>query len=184
MANIKVVRLDVAIPSLTLASVLLVSCAGTAGSHTVVKSLEDSSALKRYSHLVVDAKSAPGVPNYPQVMTRIVNLITLKTRQHELNHFTSFNDEAKQGSALQASLLVTRYDKGDKWARFMLAGMGQIHIDALLKLRDLETQELLAEYVVNKTFAWGGAYGVSVTMADVQEGFAETVVEILLLEGS
>ena len=179
MEQIKKTKPTVMLAALMLTSMLLASCAGTAGSRSAVKPMEDSSSLSRYSTLVFDAKGAPGVPIYPQSINIIVNTILGKIREHELNHFKAFDDERKDGLALQASLLFTRYEKGNKWARFWLAGLGQIHIDAVLSLRDIETQELLGEYKVSKTFAWGGMYGASVTMADVQEGFAETVVAIL-----
>jgi hypothetical protein len=41
----------------------------------------------------------------------------------------------------------------------MLAGLGQIHIDADVILREYEKNESLAKYEVKKTFAWGGIYG-------------------------
>ncbi len=62
---------------------------------------------------------------------------------------------------------MTRYDKGSAFARFMLAGLGQIHVDATVSLRDPARDVSLGEYEVNKTFAWGGIYGASTTIEDV-----------------
>ncbi len=180
MANIENNRRDALFAALLLASMLLAGCAGTAGSRNVLKPLQDGSSLKRYSNLVLEAKSVPGVPIRPEEMNVMVALISHKIRQHELNHFDNVSDKPNDVPALQASLLFTRYEEGSSAARFMMAGFGQIHIDAKLALRDMETQELLAEYEVGKTFAWGGIYGASTTIKDVREGFVEAVVAALL----
>jgi hypothetical protein len=80
---------------------------------------------------------------------------------------------------LAATLVVTNYDEGNAFLRFLLAGLGQIHIDGTLTLED-SGRESLAKYVVNKTFAWGGLHGATTTIEAVEEGFAEAVAEILL----
>src|SRR5262249_56796423 len=80
---------------------------------------------------------------------------------------------------LRASVTVTNYDKGNTFARFMLAGLGQIHIDAQVTLRDQDTDEL-GRFQVNKTFAWGGIYGAITRVEDVEDGFAGAVAHLLL----
>ncbi len=61
-----------------------------------------------------------------------------------------------------------------------MTGLGQIHIDAQLDLTDADSQQLLAEYDITKTFAWGGVIGVVTRIEDVQHGFAEAVAATLL----
>ena len=77
---------------------------------------------------------------------------------------------------------MTRYDEGSAFARAMLAGLGQIQIDGKVSLRDRAQDALLGEYEVNKTFAWGGVYGASTTIRDVEEGFAQGVATLILGE--
>ena len=70
---------------------------------------------------------------------------------------------------------VTRYEKGNAFARAMLAGLGQIHIDAEVKVFLNPGNEVVNQFTVSKTFAWGGIYGASTTILDVENPFAEAV---------
>jgi hypothetical protein len=49
-----------------------------------------------------------------------------------------------------------------------------------LTLVDRDRGEDVGVYSVSKIFAWGGFYGLGTTIEQVEEGFAEAVVEILL----
>lgn len=75
---------------------------------------------------------------------------------------------------------VTRYDKGNAFARFMLAGLGQIHIDATISVLVLPSRDKVAEFKIDKTFAWGGLYGSATSIQDVEDGFAEGVAEAVI----
>ncbi len=79
---------------------------------------------------------------------------------------------------VRVDMNFTTYDSGNAFARAMLAGLGQIHIAANVQLIDATSGNVLANYTVEKTFAWGGAYGGSTTIQDVEGGFAESVVAI------
>ena len=70
---------------------------------------------------------------------------------------------------------VTRYEKGNAFARAMLAGLGQIHIDAEVKVFLNPGDEVVNQFTVSKTFAWGGIYGASTSILDVENPFAEAV---------
>jgi hypothetical protein len=56
--------------------------------------------------------------------------------------------------------------------------LGQIHIDATVRLIDATSGNVTASYDVSKTFAWGGMYGGSTRIQDVEVGFAKSVVAI------
>jgi hypothetical protein len=66
----------------------------------------------------------------------------------------------------------------------MLAGLGQIHVDAEVTLEDREHATVIGKYDVTKTFAWGGVYGGSTNIRDVEEGFAEAVAKVVLGDSS
>jgi hypothetical protein len=61
----------------------------------------------------------------------------------------------------------------------MLAGLGQMHIDADVVLTEPSTKEQLAKYDVTKTFAWGGMYGGFTGIKDVEDGFAKAVASAI-----
>jgi hypothetical protein len=75
-------------------------------------------------------------------------------------------------------LVITQYDEGNAFARFMLAGMGQIKLDADVLIVDGTTGQVIGQYQVSKQFAFGGIYGGTTRMQDVEEGFAKSVAEI------
>ncbi len=79
---------------------------------------------------------------------------------------------------VKVDMNFTAYDPGNAFARFMLAGLGQIHIAATVRLIDVTSGNVVASYSVAKTFAWGGVYGGSTTIEDVEDGFAESVVAV------
>jgi hypothetical protein len=70
---------------------------------------------------------------------------------------------------------ITRYEKGSAVARAFLAGLGQIHLDALVKVTDQATHVPVSEFKLEKTFAWGGIYGASTSMEDIELAFADGV---------
>ena len=75
---------------------------------------------------------------------------------------------ADQMPTTKIRLIVTQYDKGSAVARFLLAGLGQIHIDGDVIFIDAATGAQLARYQVSKQFAFGGIYGASTGIEDVE----------------
>jgi hypothetical protein len=62
--------------------------------------------------------------------------------------------------------------------RFLLASLGAAHIDGMLRLES--DGATLAEYDVNKTFAWGGVYGAATEMSEIEQGFAERAAALIV----
>jgi hypothetical protein len=74
---------------------------------------------------------------------------------------------------------ITKYDKGNAFARFMIAGAGQIHVDGVIDVYTLPSKRKVEEFKITKTFAWGGLYGGATTIKEVGEGFAMGVAETI-----
>ena len=62
---------------------------------------------------------------------------------------------SRRPGAVNMKLVFTEYDKGDAFARAMLAGLGQIHIAAKVLLTDVTTGRSVASFEASKTFASG-----------------------------
>lgn len=88
-------------------------------------------------------------------------------------------DRAGEGRAYSVDVVVTQYEKGDAFARAMLAGLGQIHLDAEVKLLEMPAGKQVGAFSLSKTFAWGGAYGAAVSMEEIEDTFAEGVATVL-----
>jgi hypothetical protein len=61
----------------------------------------------------------------------------------------------------------------------MLAGLGQIHIEADVSMIDTQGGATLGTWQVSKTFAFGGLYGGTTNIRDVERGFARSVAEVM-----
>jgi Domain of unknown function (DUF4410) len=159
---------------------LLSGCATSPGGINPVSPLKAGTNLTTFSNLALEVQADSGVTLSPTDKERISRLIVDTIKKKGPNRFADINAPAPAPSTLRASVNVTRYDKGNSFARFMLAGLGQMHIDAHVVLEDQATQNTLGRYEVTKTFAWGGIYGAVTRIDDVEEGFASAVAALIL----
>ncbi len=155
------------------ALVLFSGCASTTGSVRPTLSAPAPS-LERFRHLEVSVEVNGDVPANVDAQQRILGLILENVRK--AGRFQPLQPESSRLETLKAKVVLTRYDEGNAFARYMLAGLGSMHIDAEVTLTPSETnQSVLARYEVSKTFAWGGIYGAATTIRDIEDGFAKAV---------
>ena len=158
----------------------MAALAGCASSGGAARAVEKSGDIARFKSLSVQTsvKNAPKLT--PADQERIIRLVQERIRERNAGRFANVAAAPTDPMALQVKIGFTRYEEGSALARFMLVGLGQIHIDADVVLVDPATQSVLGTYVVTKTFAWGGIYGGVTTIRDVEVGFAEAVADIVL----
>jgi hypothetical protein len=101
---------------------------------------------------------------------RLADKIRMKIEDRKI---TNASNAAPRSYAVE--LHLTRYEKGNKVARFMLAGLGQIHIDGKVDLYQMPEHKLIGEFDLQKTFAWGGVYGASTSIEEIETTFADGV---------
>jgi hypothetical protein len=77
----------------------------------------------------------------------------------------------------EVAVNITRYDKGNAFARAMLAGLGQIHLDGVISVYQLPGRSKVGEFTIKKTFAWGGVYGGITNIETIEDTFAEAVAK-------
>jgi Domain of unknown function (DUF4410) len=157
-------------------------CAGTAGSAKLLTSASPTpDALSRFSKVKLATSSQGKAASMSASdRERIAELVARKVKERAPNRFADLAATATDPHTLQVSIAFTRYDEGSAFARFMLAGLGQIHVDAEVTLQDAAGETVIGKYDVTKTFAWGGIYGGSTNIRDVEEGFAEAVANVVL----
>ena len=148
-------------------------CATTTASYNAITPPKDSQQLAKYANLAVELKCSEGVSITSADQEKMLLLIVKNIPEEAPGRFASINPATPGENCMRAVVNVTRYDEGNAFARMMLAGLGQIHIDAKILLTDYDTKESLATYEVNKTFAWGGMYGGVTRIQDLHEGFAK-----------
>ncbi len=154
----------------------LAGCAGSISEPTAVQALSsDQVASLKISDITADA--ATGVEMSNSDFDAICEKVKAAIYQNAPGIVVATTDPA-YASALKLKLHFTRFDRGNAFARAMLAGLGQIHIDATVELVD-PSGKTVAQYDVSKDFSLGGVYGGSTTVEDVEDGFAKSVAEIV-----
>src|SRR6185369_4952892 len=185
--------------SLVLAVValgVLSGCAGTAPTAEFKKPISDAMRLCMNDDATVTLSAADGVMLNDVSRQRLESRLTQTI--NEKKKLVQCKTADKRVFALNSK--ITRYDEGNAFARAMLAGLGQIHIDgefvltqklvaaaasdrtANTAISNASASESVAEFTVQKTFAWGGLYGSSNRIDDVEPGFAEGVTDAIVAQ--
>jgi hypothetical protein len=156
---------------------LLAACAGSVAPPTVIQSLspEQRQSLRLTG---VSADAGHGVVMTHEELDRITQLVTAEINAASPDMLLAPGAPPPQ-QAMLLKIVVTRYDEGNAFARFMLAGLGQIYLEGDVLLLDSETMQQIAAYKVGKDFSFGGLYGGSTTMHDVEKGFARSVADVV-----
>ena len=146
----------------------LAACAGDVAKPDLI--VQDIPAAEKAGLRISDvsAEAAPGVDMKPEELARVIARV-----KGELAARTGAPPAAHVG------LLFTKYDRGSAAARFFIAGAGQIVIEADVAFLDDATGRQIGLYKVGKDFSFGGIYGVSTTLEDVEGGFAKSVAALL-----
>jgi len=95
----------------------------------------------------------------------------------DTNILKKYNINSGKPNQYLVKVHITKYDKGNAFARFMIAGAGQIHVDGIITVYTLPSKRKAEEFKITKTFAWGGIYGGATSIKEVGEGFAMGVAE-------
>ncbi len=155
--------------------VLSTGCATSQGSYRLTSQPPGESTLAKYSDLCVEVSCSKETSLSSTDMDRIKSLILKNVPAECTNKFRCVEQPVDGSNTILAKVNITKYDEGNAMARFMLAGLGQMHIDADVILADYTTHDELFRTDVKKTFAWGGLYGGSTQVTDIEEGFAKSV---------
>jgi hypothetical protein len=156
-------------------------CATTAPTAEFRKPIADTHLLCANDDATIKLTTADGVPLQENGRQRLAELITNAINLKKAKAQCSTND--KRSFILNST--ITEYDEGNAFARFMLAGLGQIHIDGDFSLfLTTSEKQSVAEFTLRKTFAWGGMHGATTDIKDVEPAFAQGVADAIVVEGS
>ena len=130
----------------------------------------------------VSGEAAPTVTMAPQDVTRISQKVQGELQTQYPTRVVAAGAALPPGG-VKIKLMFTAYDKGNAVARAMLAGLGQMHIHAIVTLVDATSDTSVATFNVTKDFAWGGIYGAATSIEDLENGFAKSVAAIFVEKG-
>jgi Domain of unknown function (DUF4410) len=161
-----------ALSTIAVGIVLSAGCAGTAPKAQFSREIGPASRISSPDSVQVNVGAADNVAILPAEKERLGERIKSKIDAEKIS-----NPGAGDARAYELDLQLSRYDKGNAFARAMLAGLGQIHIDGKVSVYEIPEHTLVGEFGVAKTFAWGGLYGASTSMEDIEGTFAEGIAD-------
>jgi hypothetical protein len=172
--------------AVVVVALFVAGCAGTAGSAKPLTAAVKPESLARYTKVALGTSAQGDAASKLTAADRerIAALVARKVKEQAPNRFADLAATTTDAETLHVTIAFTRYDEGSAFARFMLAGLGQIHIDAEVTLEDRTLQTVIGKFEVTKTFAWGGIYGGATGIKDVEDGFAEAVAKVVLGQSS
>ena len=152
--------------SLLLIVLSLIGCASDAPNVRYAQRMRPEARILQDDKVRAAITSAPGVRISPYERDRFAEQIARAVR--EIAHGGS-----RAPSAYVIQVQLTKYDKGSAVARTILAGLGQMHIAGNVSV--YEGSVRVAQFQIQKTFAWGGIYGGTTRIDDVEKGFSQGV---------
>jgi hypothetical protein len=162
---------------------LLSACAGSVAAPDEVTTALPAAAKASLKLGSISGEVAPGVAMTPDARDRILQRVKAEITAKHPNMWLAENAPPVPGTA-NLKIIFTQYDDGNAFARFMLAGLGQIHIDGTVIFTDARTGQIIGQYKISKDFSFGGIYGVATRIEDVEKGFALSVAALVDTEQS
>jgi hypothetical protein len=178
-------RIEVAlILSAVVALALLVGCGTTP---LILRTADPRVDFAQYKSIAIETNTQVSSLS-SQAHARIRDLVKAEILDCCAQRFERVGVDATQPHDLILRIKLTVYEEGNRFARFMLAGLGSMQIHAQVEIAESKSGNLLTSGEAGKTFAWGGVYGASVGIEDLEKDFAKEVVkglrETLRIEGS
>lgn len=153
-----------------LAAMGLTGCAGTPPTAEFSHQIVPAARVSSPDTVKVSVDAADGLKILPEEKERIAEKLAMKIDARKVA-----NSAAGAARVYEVELHLTRYDKGNAFARAMLAGLGQIHIEGVVTVFQMPEHTAVGEFTLKKTFAWGGIYGAATSMEDIEDTFADGV---------
>lgn len=160
--SIKVLELGILVVA---SGLLLASCAMPYV--TFIETLPKGQYLDANDNAAVKIKADTGVIVEENEKQRFAQTIREEIDAQKLHNVDSVDKRE-----FELEILVKHYEKGNAFARFILDGLGQMHIEAKVSMFILPERKKFTEFYLNKTFARGGIAGGAASIKQVEQAFA------------
>jgi hypothetical protein len=163
-----------ALVALAITTLILSGCAGVP--FTPLQPPPAGYAADKFDFLAVSVAPHEGVELLAPDKERLTQSIIKQAQASHLGHFKGFNPVESSPNTLVLEVEMTRYEKGNAAARLMLAGLGQIHVDGLVTVKNKDTGAMLGKYAVQRTYFGGGLMGATTSVEQIETQFAVGVI--------
>lgn len=153
---------------------LLAGCATTVPKAQFVKQMAPVFRVAPTDLVKVNVDASQSVQILPSEEARLAQEVAQKINAAKLK-----DPQPRAPEQYAVDVHLTRYQKGSKFARFMLAGLGEMHIDGTVEVFQMPEHKLIETFGMSKSFAWGGAYGATTSITDIENTFAAGVASTL-----
>lgn len=158
--------------TLSTSGILFASCAGTAPNARTTKAIPGSALVTANDKIKVNVTTAPNVEMLPSEKKRIEEKLEQRVANLKAN-----KPSDRASKSFVTNVRFTEYDRGNAFARSMMAGLGQIKLKA--DVTHYDGKQAAGEFKIDKTFAWGGIYGGVTSVEDVEGGMVDGVAKTL-----
>lgn len=158
--------------ALVILIVLTAGCASTVPKANFTHEIASNARVSSNDQAQVQVDAAETVKILPSERQRLSEKIQARVDSRKQANTSATGATTR---TYEVDLHLTRYDKGNAFARAMLAGLGQIHIDGTITVYQMPEHTVIGEFQLQKTFAWGGIYGAATSMDDIENTFADAV---------
>ncbi len=141
-----------------------------------LKSTDYVADLTQYKSITIQTSTAHDVAVPEPALPRIKGLIKSEILECCKERFDNISLGDPGVKDLLLNVKFTIYEEGNRFARFMLAGLGSMQIHADVEIKDPASGQLIYGGEAGKTFAWGGVYGAVTGMDDLEKGLAKEIV--------
>ncbi len=141
-----------------------------------LRSTENVADLSEYKSFTIQTSTAQGVAVPEPAQARIKGLIKSEILDCCKERFDNISLGDPGAKDLLLNVKFTIYEEGNRFARFMLAGLGSMQIHAEVQIKDATSGQLIYGGEAGKTFAWGGVYGAVTGMDDLEKGLAKEII--------
>ena len=149
--------------------IMVAGCATTVPTPEFTKQIVPESRMGAKDEAAVKVEAGSGVAMLDSEKMRVAEKIKQKIDARKV---TNSRNTTK---TYEINLVMTKYEKGNAFARAMFAGLGQIHINADVAVFEMPERTPVGNFSLSKTFAWGGIYGGTTGMEDIETTFADGV---------
>jgi hypothetical protein len=154
---------------------ILAGCGTTAIVH---KPADATSVFDHYQTLAIKSSVVPGVVVADFAQDRIKDLVKANiASKYCPNRFKSISTKETCQDDLVLLINITTYDEGNRFGRFMLAGIGGMNIHSDVIVKNVASDDPISQAEVGKTFRWGGIYGAATDITDIEKWFAEEIAK-------
>ena len=149
---------------------LLLITAGCGTTTLNLKSTEYVVDLTQYKSITIQTSTTRGATVPEAAQARMKGLIKDEILECCRGRFENISLGDPGADDLVLSVKFTIYEEGNRFARFMLAGLGSMQIHADVEIKDTKSGQTIYGGEAGKTFGWGGVYGAVTGIDDLEKG--------------